>query len=331
MKRLALFLFLATGTLFAQLNPPKYSAYVNPGTGWAPWGAAAAGGGISQPPSIALYCKASASAPWTPCTGANGSATPSGPAGGDLAGTYPNPTVVTSHITSGTAAFTGTVSTTGNINVQGNVSSAANTTPASPTNSGVLLVATPNIANLQMFDATRTVNNRTAEWIFFSGAAALRFANDAHSAVLNPFTVFGGQAGGITGIASNSGSGAWQHTGLFLATGTVTASSFNTTGTVATNAIASGIRAVTVATDTATVTDHTILCNASANPVAEQLPSAPTRGQMVIFKKIDSTVANSCTLQGNGLQIDGQASAPPITAQFALVRVQFDGTTWWTW
>jgi hypothetical protein len=125
-------------------------------------------------------------------------------------------------ITGGTAAFTGTVTTTGNVNVQGNVSSTSNTQPASPTNSGVALNATPNIADVQMFDATQSVNNRTAEWIFFNGAAALRFANDAHSTVVVPFSVTGGSTG-ITGITSNSGSGAWAHTGPFSATSNITA------------------------------------------------------------------------------------------------------------
>ncbi|HTF62312.1 MAG TPA: hypothetical protein VK638_06320 [Edaphobacter sp.] len=72
MKRVALFLFLAIGVLGAQTNPPKYSAFVNNGSGWEPWSAAGAGGAISQPPAIALYCKASAGAPWTPCTGSGG-------------------------------------------------------------------------------------------------------------------------------------------------------------------------------------------------------------------------------------------------------------------
>jgi hypothetical protein len=56
----------------AQINPPKYSAYVNSGTGWMPWAAAAGGAGISQPPAIALYCKATPTAAWTPCTGSGG-------------------------------------------------------------------------------------------------------------------------------------------------------------------------------------------------------------------------------------------------------------------
>ena len=132
---------------------------------------------------------------------------------------------------SGTGAWThtGTLAVTGNVNVQGNISSTANLNPAGPTNSGAQLVAAPSLATIGFWDSTRTVNNRYAEWIWFEGALQARFKNDAGSSAVVPLSFTGGQAGGITAIASNSGSGAWTHTGTFHATGAV---SFTASSTI---------------------------------------------------------------------------------------------------
>ncbi|MET3232271.1 UNVERIFIED_ORG: hypothetical protein ABIC54_004476 [Burkholderia sp. 1263] len=173
-------------------------------------------------------------------------------------------------ITGGTAAFTGTVSTTGNVNVQGNVSSASNTQPASPTNSGVALNATPNIADVQMFDSTQTANNRTAEWIFWSGTASLRFANDAHSQVATPFSVTGGQASGITAINSNSGTGSWTHTGNMAVSGTLLAGNgtlnvYSASGVaVTTPHVVTGTVTLASGNGTATFTGNAVFSNTTS-------------------------------------------------------------------
>lgn len=135
--------------------------------------------------------------------------------------------------TSSSPTFAG-LSTTGNVNVQGNLSSATNTSPASTTNSGVSVTAGSNFGDIDFYDSTQTANNRTASWIYLSGAFRARFYNDAHSAALEPLVMTGGQAGGITAIASNSGSGAWTHTGAFTVSGAFTPST--TAGVVGTTA-----------------------------------------------------------------------------------------------
>lgn len=200
------------------------------------------------------------------------------------------------HITGGTAAFTGTVTTTGNVNVQGNVSSTSNTQPASPTNSGVALNATPNIADVQMFDSTQSTNNRTAEWIFWSGAASLRFANDAHSAVQVPFSVTGGQATGITGITSNSGTGSWTHTGDMAVSGQLVAGSgtlnvYSSSGTaVTTPHVVTGTVTLASGAGTATFTGNAIFssttsynCTATDTTSNSAVKATPASASSVSF------------------------------------------------
>jgi hypothetical protein len=82
-----------------------------------------------------------------------------------------------------------------------------------PTVSGAAITAGTNYTAYGAWDSTRTANNRYADWFWTSGALSLRFANDAVNTSVTPLSVSGGQAGGITGIASNSGSGSWAHTG----------------------------------------------------------------------------------------------------------------------
>jgi hypothetical protein len=73
-------------------------------------------------------------------------------------------------------------------------------------------------------------------------------------------------------------------------------------------------------------TDYAILCNSTSGSFTTSLESAPITGQVHTFKKI--VAANTCTLSGNGVNIDGSSSIA-ITAQYTSLTVQFDGTQWW--
>lgn len=109
---------------------------------------------------------------------------------------------------SGAATFGSTVNVAGQLG-----SGAGNTNAPSPTNSGVTIGGAPNWGMASFYDAGRTVNNRSFDILFIGDGVHLRFANDARTAFLDFLTVLGGQALGITGIATTSGTGAWTHTG----------------------------------------------------------------------------------------------------------------------
>lgn len=125
--------------------------------------------------------------------------------------------------TASTGAFT-VVTATGNLSVQGLVSSTANTSPASITNSGVALSASPTVGDVVYYDSAQTANNRVMDAVWISGSYQQRFKNDAQSSATPFFTATGGFAGGITALASNSGSGSFTHNSI-AQTNTIFASS----------------------------------------------------------------------------------------------------------
>jgi hypothetical protein len=82
-----------------------------------------------------------------------------------------------------------------------------------------------------------------------------------------------------------------------------------------------------ISTQTATYTflptDYAILCNGT---FTTSLESAPITGQIHVFKMI--AASGTCTLSGNGKNIDGSSSIP-ITVQYTAYTVHYDGTQWW--
>lgn len=75
-----------------------------------------------------------------------------------------------------------------------------------------------------------------------------------------------------------------------------------------------------------TVSDYTVLADATSGAFTITLPPSPFMGQTFNVKKIDVT-NNIVTLSGNGNSVEG-APTLSIKRQFVSVEVQFNGTFW---
>lgn len=116
----------------------------------------------------------------------------------------------------------------------------------------------------------------------------------------------------------------------------VSTTAFTTAAIAALNStgLARPIRTVTATTDTATVNDYAIKCNATTASSTETLPAAPTQGQIVVYNKIDSS-ANTCTVSAGAKLIRNGATTATtlvLSTPGALI-LQYDsadGSGVWT-
>lgn len=80
----------------------------------------------------------------------------------------------------------------------------------------------------------------------------------------------------------------------------------------------------------ATVSDYTILVDATAGNTTINLPAASTvSGYILVVKKIDLS-ANTVTLDANGAETIDGAATRVLSYQYSAITVQSNGTNWFT-
>lgn len=191
---------------------------------------------------VAIAPSANGGTPAISAVGANGNISLDISAKGAAGINLKSPTAVTGTFsTTGNATFSASATFAGNVAVAGQLGSSANTSLPSPTNSGISLGGAPTWAMQQFYDQSNTANNRSADLLFISNSIKFRFANDARNAFTDVLSINGGQALGVTGITSTSGSGAWAHVGAFSTTGTQTILPAGGNGVFIAGAISTGL------------------------------------------------------------------------------------------
>ncbi|HDR9078199.1 TPA: hypothetical protein QDA98_000749 [Burkholderia vietnamiensis] len=229
---------------------------------------------------------------------AGGPSTPSGTAGGDLAGVFPNPTVAQ---VGGLNLFldaSQTIAQYGGTNPQ--ASRLYNTRTDASNYERAFFRWSSNVLQIGVEaagtgSATRSVTFHSGSSFQFQTGGVSRWnlnqtlspaadaSNDIGTSALRVRTVYG--AGGLT-VGTTTKTGAY----------------------------------------TATASDYTIRADGTAAAFTVLLEASPVTGQIHVVKKIDSS-ANAITVSGNGKNIDGAPSVS-LTAQYQSTRVQYNGTTW---
>lgn len=203
---------------------------------------------------------------------------------------------------SGQLKFASPSTFSGNVAVAGQLGSAANTSLPSPTNSGITIGGAPTWAMQSFYDQSVTANNRTADLLFITNSIKFRFANDARDAFLDVFSINGGQALGVTGITSTSGSGAWAHTGAFSTTGTATVLPAGGNGVITTGTNAAGAPSIEA---TGAANDISLEIKAKAGG------SIGFAGAAYLWAaNAPWTVSGSTGVPGQALMSNGNAAAP---------------------
>jgi len=225
---------------------------------------------------------------------ATGGAIPSGPAGGGLSGTYPNPVV-----SSASAGF----AVTGMLTASGQFLSTYSTAP-SGLNSNFLAQAVTTGTPSYGWNQTAAGLDQKIYSVFSNSAGILQFnlVNDANNNA-NTWLAVSRSGFVCSGIASNSGSGAWAHTGTFNATtvqsGGVTLSPTlaGTSASIGGSALVAGQTATTTVTVTGATTAMVALCSPVTYPGAaftwDAYVSAPNTVTVVLQATVAGTPAAS--------------------------------------
>jgi hypothetical protein len=110
---------------------------------------------------------------------------------------------------------------------------------------------------------------------------------------------------------------------LSVAAGTTPASTLQVGGSLGTAIVTK------TASYTASVNDHTILCNNTSGAITIALPTAAgCAGRIYVIKKI-SPAGNTVTIDGYLAETIDGSNTYILSVQYTTVTIQSDGTSWW--